>query len=1269
MTTKTPVALFIFSNDFNNRLNVETELKVIEKILRHYEDKDLLVAFHSFVSIDELFELFNHYKGRIRLFHFAGHAMESGLQFNQTIEHNELGRTAGLSSLLGREVTDGQLQFVFLNGCSTASQVEQLKAVNVPNIIATNYSILDKDAIHFAAQFYKSWTKSDSPTPFESPLITLQQAFDNGLTYLKTKYTVHTKITTRGFVFNIEELNTNEHWELFTTNPDLSFIDKPTTITSVKTKKQQRHTGSGDNVKGDKIIINYPNNESLEITNTSNYLLPKYKYRWLFCWLPFLDFKQEFWKILNNGYFTKEILKLTLKNYITPSQYRFESEEEKRLLQTFGTKKERVAQQLTQQNVLTLFKKGFLASPAKTPILILADAGMGKTTLLQKLFVDYARTYPTYQLAFIYSEEKNTIAKINAIQDKGNTILFLDALDEDTEARKDLQNHIINLTEAITDFHKVFVTCRNQFFKNNSEEWKHLQGKTDVYRIELSAFTINEAKSYINTYIKKPITNQIAHQIFNRNQSFFTRPLLLSYLDFLAADTKYAQTYAFFYQVYEEIIQKWGKREAEVTQTEEVQSRDYTKRLIKFSKKVAQQLYENTDIDLLSIAENNQIINNINAQSRSLLTRNRITDKFEFTHRSFQEYFWATLFYDQIFREETAINGSSHPLLSDIGKYPYTLQFYNEMCWGKIVKIENAKKVTINGNIVDLGSNQLSRLAIANDVNALFTIPNRQIRAFAIKYKDNLFIENNDNQGIKLTNEKISSFYDISLVKKPIEYGYQLLRTLSQKDVFNHYFKGFFNQFNEALTANEPPLKSNIFIEQYFEEIFEYLIKKLKPRKVKVNDIWQLQSLTSLDLTHNKLSVLPSEIGQLQNLTSLSLSHNKLSVLPSEIGQLQSLTSLFLSYNKLSILPSEIGQLQSLTSLDLSDNKLSVLPSEIGQLQSLTLLNLNSNKLSVLPSEIGQLKSLTSLHLGFNKLSILPSEIGQLKSLTWLYLSHNELSVLPSEIGQLQSLTSLFLGQCLNLDLIDTFKKLKELQSLTSLFLSDNKLSVLPSEIGQLKSLTSLDLSNNELSVLPSEIGQLKSLTSLYLNGNRLSVLPSEIWQLQSLNSLSLGYCLNLDLIDTFKKLKELQSLTSLDLSSNELSVLPSEIGQLKSLTSLDLSHNKLSILPSEIGQLQSLTSLSLDGNKLSILPSEIGQLQSLTSLSLDGNKLSVLPSEIGQLQSLNSLYLDSNELSVLPSEIGQLQSLTSLYLNDNKFSEVEKQKIKNLLPNCKIKP
>ena len=87
MSQKTPIALIIFSNDLDNYLpNIETERKIIEEALEHYDDTNRLkVISRSSVSLTELFRLFNKYSNRIVLFHFAGHAGGNGLQFNQNI--------------------------------------------------------------------------------------------------------------------------------------------------------------------------------------------------------------------------------------------------------------------------------------------------------------------------------------------------------------------------------------------------------------------------------------------------------------------------------------------------------------------------------------------------------------------------------------------------------------------------------------------------------------------------------------------------------------------------------------------------------------------------------------------------------------------------------------------------------------------------------------------------------------------------------------------------------------------------------------------------------------------------------------------------------------------------------------------------------------------------------------------------------------------------------------------------------------------------------
>ena len=96
-------------------------------------------------------------------------------------------------------------------------------------------------------------------------------------------------------------------------------------------------------------------------------------------------------------------------------------------------------------------------------------------------------------------------------------------------------------------------------------------------------------------------------------------------------------------------------------------------------------------------------------------------------------------------------------------------------------------------------------------------------------------------------------------------------------------------------------------------------------------------------------------------------------------------------------------------------------------------------------------------------------------------------------------------------------------------------------------------------------------------------------------------------------------------------------------------------------------SSLGLRNNHLTSLPAEIGRLTNLMTLSLGENRLTSLPAEIGRLTNLKLLDLSNNQLTSLPAEIGQLTNLTMLGLRHNKISNSEREKIKHLLPKCRI--
>jgi len=87
--------------------------------------------------------------------------------------------------------------------------------------------------------------------------------------------------------------------------------------------------------------------------------------------------------------------------------------------------------------------------------------------------------------------------------------------------------------------------------------------------------------------------------------------------------------------------------------------------------------------------------------------------------------------------------------------------------------------------------------------------------------------------------------------------------------------------------------------------------------------------------------------------------------------------------------------------------------------------------------------------------------------------------------------------------------------------------------------------------------------------------------------------------------------------------------------------------------------------NKINICGEDI-QID-VEHLYLDNNQLTSLPTEIGNLVNLKCLYLYNNKLTSLPTEIGNLEKLERLGLRNNHIPKEEIEKLKELLPNCKI--
>ena len=502
----------------------------------------------------------------------------------------------------------------------------------------------------------------------------------------------------------------------------------------------------------------------------------------------------------------------------------------------------------------------------------------------------------------------------------------------------------------------------------------------------------------------------------------------------------------------------------------------------------------------------------------------------------------------------------------------------------------------------------------------------------------------------------------------------------------------------------------------------------------------QLTPITWLNLRSNRLLQVPVEVFRIDNLLFLDVSDNLLTELPGGCqldGELQrwtckSLSSLNVSRNRLVAVPQCLLSLTELTNLNLAKNQLTCLEESSKENMAsdvwhkLKTLNVSENHLRMLPSLVFRCPLLEELNVSKNEINNIPASLWTAPFLRSLNLSDNLLSTLLDKSLALEkelrktlsstssSTKSRFNGVDSNDWTTDAYtekvltssswvevtkqsvnplsgrlhgnnefeivskgttlmpgeekpeltsywpisedaseEKLTENESgLRSLNLSRNKFDRPPIGLACLApNLIELDLSHNKLYQLGSLCQYPAQLRTLNLSNNQLVTTKVQV--------LRHHMCYSIDKDDTAEDShcahqyhQTLTKLKKLNLNYNKLSSVRLQLPEsaMKSRMRLRSAHHRDNQGEDQLSLLfPSLEELLIAQNGLTSLPSSLGLQKHLRILHVNQNPdLAELPLQLGRLKGvIYDLSLDANQMLVPPPAIATgnpRQILTYLY-------------------------
>jgi hypothetical protein len=266
----------------------------------------------------------------------------------------------------------------------------------------------------------------------------------------------------------------------------------------------------------------------------------------------------------SSGAFTGEDIASSLRGYVEPdcAQTDPSNQTDLRLVAD------------VREPVMQVMKRFVNAGGDRRYILLLADSGMGKTTFCLNFF---ARMQKENTLsAVIPLGRPDAVSNIKKVEAPSETILILDAFDEDPGAIEDSPKRMRELMEVSADFKSVIITCRSQFFVDDASIPSETgvavigprrggeRGSYKFFKIYLLPFSQLQVDQYVKSHYPLWDLDAIskrssARRLIRDIPELTVRPMLLALVPELIRSKKKIIE---LYDLYDFMVSQWLQRES-----------------------------------------------------------------------------------------------------------------------------------------------------------------------------------------------------------------------------------------------------------------------------------------------------------------------------------------------------------------------------------------------------------------------------------------------------------------------------------------------------------------------------------------------------------------------------------------------------------------------------------------------------------------------------------------------------------------------------------